>query len=59
MIERCQVQVPARVVGEFSSPVSAFSSFCVDFYFSINETTKQHCIHFGRDPKSTIIQSHI
>ena len=35
MIERSRVQIPAGVVGEFSSPGSIF---CADSYFSIRST---------------------
>ena len=35
MIEKLQVQIPAGVAGEFSSPES---NFCADSYFSIHST---------------------
>ena len=35
MIEWSRVQIPAAVVGEFSSPVS---TFCPDSYFGIRST---------------------
>ena len=35
MTERSQVQIPAGVAGEFSSP---WSTFCADSYFGIRST---------------------
>ena len=35
MTERSQVQIPAGVAGEFSSPGS---TFCADSYFGIRST---------------------
>ena len=52
MIERSQVRIPARAVGEFSSPGS---TFCADSYFGIRFTPvlpQEHVKDPGHSAKS-------